>query len=458
MKMNQKKILLYLLILLCINKSAFSFGKWQRIEESPEFNAETYLSLKCADSLNCVILINYGILGGSFIRNTTDGGSSWQDIFKYLYHYDDSNRVVYVPLLEAISYPSTDLILAVGDSGLVVRSSDKGKSWNNFELGKDKKLYSVYMANENYGIIQSYRYTDDLLFDYETFNGGLTWRLINKPSNIIFGKPNYISSNVFYCDAAIRNKDSIWIRKFLRVYDNWKSIDTLPPTPDVLDIKFINDKVGWTIGTNQVDSTGFYIYTQKIHKTTDAGRSWFAQRDTIYHSYSVNNIDFFDEKFGMVSCDLGLMLITTDGGEHWIESFVDDSIPNGYLYQLKSIQVVNKTTAFVIAEGDYIYKYTRDLSDVVEENNIPPGELRLSPNPATDFLDISYSPSINRMVNHTVDGIAIYNVFGEEVLSQSHYTILATHYSAKFDVSCLPPGVYFVKVGDRVGKFIKIEN
>jgi len=83
--------------------------------------------------------------------------------------------------------------------------------------------------------------------------------------------------------------------------------------------------------------------------------------------------------------------------------------------------------------------------------------LQLTPNPTSDFMEISYSPSIDRRVNPTVDGlgISIYNVFGEKLLSSSHYSILTTQYSAKLDVSGLSSGVYFVRVGEKVGKFVK---
>jgi len=102
-------------------------------------------------------------------------------------------------------------------------------------------------------------------------------------------------------------------------------------------------------------------------------------------------------------------------------------------------------------------KYYKILS--TETTKIQTDEvLTLYPNPATDFLDISYSPSINRMVNHTVDGIAIYNVFGEKIPPRLTSSATPQEGNLRFDVSGLPPGVYFVRVGEKVGKFIKIEN
>jgi len=123
-----------------------------------------------------------------------------------------------------------------------------------------------------------------------------------------------------------------------------------------------------------------------------------------------------------------------------------------------SVDISEDSRTFLLANSNWAYWTKFDMVTPVEEEFAGNNDLIINPKPAKDFLEISYSPSINRMVNHTVDGITIYDVFGEKLVSSSHYSILTTQYSAKLYVSCLPPGIYFVRVGDRVGKFIKIEN
>ncbi len=80
-------------------------------------------------------------------------------------------------------------------------------------------------------------------------------------------------------------------------------------------------------------------------------------------------------------------------------------------------------------------------------------DLVLSPNPAEDFIEISVG------AQGTVPNIRIFNVFGKEILkssdlNNSQFTILNSQ--LRIDVSCLPSGVYFVRVGNIVGKFVKI--
>jgi hypothetical protein len=80
----------------------------------------------------------------------------------------------------------------------------------------------------------------------------------------------------------------------------------------------------------------------------------------------------------------------------------------------------------------------------------------LSPNPATDFIEIS---GIIPMLKHGVDysNIKIYNVFGQTVFTVNPTpTLPASREGVRIDVSGLAPGMYFVMVGEKVSKFVKL--
>ncbi len=84
--------------------------------------------------------------------------------------------------------------------------------------------------------------------------------------------------------------------------------------------------------------------------------------------------------------------------------------------------------------------------------------ISISPNPATDFIEISYSPSIKRgQGGVSVNGVRIFNIFGEEISTPSLLrNATPQEGNLRIDVSSLSPGVYFVRVGEKVGKFVKI--
>jgi len=96
--------------------------------------------------------------------------------------------------------------------------------------------------------------------------------------------------------------------------------------------------------------------------------------------------------------------------------------------------------------------------EVEDENALKSEKFSISPNPAKDFLEISYSPSINHRVNPMVDyqDVVIYNVFGEKIPPRLTSSATPQEGNLRIDVSSLSPGVYFVRVGKKVWKFVKI--
>ncbi len=103
---------------------------------------------------------------------------------------------------------------------------------------------------------------------------------------------------------------------------------------------------------------------------------------------------------------------------------------------------------------DRIYKYYSETD--VEENLFKNNSISLSPNPATDFIEISV-PENDHTLKSAVEGVRIFNVFGEEVTTTPPFghPFELEGEALRIDVSALPPGVYFVRVGEKVGKFVK---
>lgn len=90
--------------------------------------------------------------------------------------------------------------------------------------------------------------------------------------------------------------------------------------------------------------------------------------------------------------------------------------------------------------------------------------MKISPNPATEYITINLS-SINPTLKRGVEGIGfrvdgkpiveIYDVMGVLVQYTSEEAIHELPLQ-RIDISNLTPGVYFVKIGDKVEKFVKM--
>jgi hypothetical protein len=71
-------------------------------------------------------------------------------------------------------------------------------------------------------------------------------------------------------------------------------------------------------------------------------------------------------------------------------------------------------------------------------------KLNVYPNPAQNFIEIS------RASNHSINSPSIiYSMLGKEVLKQSDLS------SNTLDISMLPAGIYIIKLGEQMGRFVK---
>ncbi|MDT3738892.1 MAG: T9SS type A sorting domain-containing protein [Candidatus Kapabacteria bacterium] len=112
-----------------------------------------------------------------------------------------------------------------------------------------------------------------------------------------------------------------------------------------------------------------------------------------------------------------------------------------YFWRLKAIDgdstCVSETRSF----------YTSGLTGVFEDKPL----INISPNPASDYIEISIN---NNGASPIASGkVQIFNMLGIEVMSVG--TGLDQS-SQRIDVSHLPSGVYYIRIGNRVEKFVKM--
>jgi hypothetical protein len=85
----------------------------------------------------------------------------------------------------------------------------------------------------------------------------------------------------------------------------------------------------------------------------------------------------------------------------------------------------------------------------IDEINSSKANINITPNPATDFITISGINDINITPKDEKVEIRIYNLY---------FVLMPISLSERqrIDVSGLSSGLYFVRIGDRVGKFLKL--
>ncbi len=96
-----------------------------------------------------------------------------------------------------------------------------------------------------------------------------------------------------------------------------------------------------------------------------------------------------------------------------------------------------------------IAKVNLDFISGVESQEVIHYGLYIYPNPASDFIEIK----LNIEASLIASELQIFNMLGIEMMSVGIGLDLS---SQRIDVSGLPSGVYYIKIGDRVEKFVKM--
>ncbi|MDE0326511.1 MAG: YCF48-related protein [Candidatus Poribacteria bacterium] len=236
-------------------------------------------------------------------------------------------------MLQDVYFMDNQNGLVVGNGGLMLKTSDGGKTWEKIEVdmrppgagqrpgggggppagfgrGGPAPLYNIYFINENVGYITGGRGTI-----LKTEDGGKTWarkmarsdtpgrggrpggiranlmgiQMINETTGFIAGSENTILKTTDGGETWIGSSERA------RVGETRNNLE---------NILFVSPTTGWVIG-----SFGTLLHT------TDGGKNW-EKRDPGFDN-NLFGIHFLDENTGWICGQEGLILHTTDGGATW---------------------------------------------------------------------------------------------------------------------------------------------
>ncbi len=232
---------------------------------------------------------------------------------------------------------------AVGNSGVVLKTTDGGTTWLQQTTPASGQLSKVDFLNSDDGWIVG---GTTIL---QTTDGGASWEFNTSPSP--FGPYN----NSIFC-RDFNNQPMCWIAGGNRG-TNYTFIESSPGNANwslqvagyagrLAGIYFANDSSGWAAGDNGL-----------ILSTTNGGR-WWNEQNTNVTSY-LTDVGFFTPEVGVCMGDSGRILRSTDGGAHWT---MVQSNPNTDVFK---VAILNDSVGYVTGgpysssgPADYIYRTT----------------------------------------------------------------------------------------------------
>ena len=289
------------------------------------FILSIYTSSIFADGLDLldVHFINssegWAVGDSGLVVHTTNGGETWTQ------QLSGTDKI-----LTSVIFIGPLNGWTVGQRGTILHTTDGGSNWVNQSSGQISILTDVHFLNINEGWIAGY---DGIIL--HTTDGGNLWTQQNTGTNSSF-------QCIYFTDELHGWAGGIY-RIFYRTTDGgqtWESLNP-NPTPGVTyyGIQFTDNLHGWRSGGGLSYTTdggdtwtncsnyfgrdiqmldqniGYAVGALSTVQKTTNGVDWIV--DQIGYANQLNGVSFTDAMTGWTVGQYGLILHTTDGGETW---------------------------------------------------------------------------------------------------------------------------------------------
>lgn len=351
--------------------------------------------------------------GSTFnIHKTINGGASW---------IDQSSGYT-ATRFKDIWIHNPDKVTMVGNSGLIIQTTDGGDNWVTIDSSLEHHLSGIFYVNELLGFI-----CGDAGTIIRTKDGGENWEILNTGQISVLNDVFFIDENTgIACgwNVMIKTEDG---------GDTWFEPEEFPiPTTNyqMQKIDFTSPTTGYVCGD-----------IGQVLKTEDGGNTWdFFVSGT---EESLQSMEFISEEIGFVCGFAGTILRTTNGGETW-EAM---SSPTDQI--LFDIEFPSFTSGYICSWGGKVLKLENTLSQLVPQQNLIVASV--FPNPALDYVFIQ----MDEFEDHGKIQIRLFNQSGQTVLQKTEEI---KNGIIKLFVVDIQPGFYFIQIGTNSGYTIQKLN
>jgi photosystem II stability/assembly factor-like uncharacterized protein len=367
------------------------------------------------ENLNDIQFVNantgYAVGNAGVVLKSTNGGQNWITINTG----STVNNSSLSFLDSSIGYISQTGVIPAK----ILYTSNGGNSWSLLNSLGDANFNSLYFLNQSTGFG-----TDSYFGIIRTTNGGINWSAMSnyynhyKSINFLNSTFGYCICNISYSRYLLSTTGSTWSSHL--VYN------TTDQSQNYLNsVDFITTTLGYTVGDSG-----------KIYKTNDAGSSWTYQNGNT--TTKLNAVKSTDVNKTITVGNNGIIKATSNGGTTWYNQ--NSTTTNN----LNSIYMLNVMSGFVTGDAGTILKTTNGGVYVRKIEDIIPNKYELQqnyPNPFNPSTTIRFSIPKDDFVK-----INVYDINGKLISKLSENKLTVGTYETVFDATNLNSGIYFVRL------------
>jgi photosystem II stability/assembly factor-like uncharacterized protein len=235
--------------------------------------------------------------------------------------------------INSIDAPATDVAIAVGPAGLILRTTDGGATWIHQDSGTETDLEGVSFFDARVGFALG---GSSLL---HTSDGGSTWTDVR--ANAPF-PPRGVSATGALSASLVGR-----VGEFAQTTDGGLSWTPRPlPGPDTpYDIDFVSPSTGF------ISTFDWNARVVVALSTTDGGANW--TRVATGLDFILNDLFAWDANNAWIVGFKGMVIRTSDGGLNWTPSTVAGTSSGNVL---TSVAFLSASTGYATMAPDIIHK------------------------------------------------------------------------------------------------------
>jgi photosystem II stability/assembly factor-like uncharacterized protein len=378
--------------------------------------------------------------------------------------------------LNSIYFSDYQTGYACGNSGVVVKSVDSGKTWQSLQSPVSCNLNDIFSFDQDCFIA-----VGDSATVIGTWYGGdsLYVAQIRDSTADIYSVSFTEDQGVFYgvFGASLQTIVGVGSQYCLVYAYNYQSELSLG---GFWDAYMLTSEIGFVAGENS-------IFQPILGRTTDHGNNWeFVSFYLDGNEGKATGVDFTDQLVGYISAMVwngqGAIAKTTDSGNNWTISFFNNPLWDidfpiseggqiGYCVgdsgtilktynagvtwnhqisgsneKLNKVYFLDENFGFALGENGMILRTTTGGGPVtnIEEEDLYPYSIELGqnyPNPFNPSTSIKF-----RIAEFGFVSLKVYDVLGNEIATLVNEEKPTGIYEVEFDATSLTSGIYFYKL------------